>query len=78
MWIANFACQRQSTCNLVAILKNGRLADGQVLKMLLHGLNNICAVFCACIIKCTILPTFGFKKLHLNDRNLKLTSYQDG
>jgi hypothetical protein len=42
--------------------------------MLLHGLNNIYAGFGACIIKCTILPNFGFKKLHLNDRNLKLRS----
>ena len=65
MWIANFACQRQSSCTLAAILKNGRLRSGQALKMFLHnGLHNICAQFGACIIKCTILPVFGVNKLH--------------
>ena len=64
IWIMNFACQRQSSCNLAAILKNGRLLGGQALKMFLYGLNNICAKFGACIIKCTILPNFGVEKLH--------------
>jgi hypothetical protein len=35
-----FASQRKSTCNLVAILNNGRLSGGRVLKMFLHGPNN--------------------------------------
>jgi hypothetical protein len=78
IWIANFACQRQSTCNLVPILNNGRLPGGRVLKMFLRGPNNICAGFGACIIKCTILPNFGFKKLHYSDRSLMSPSYQDG
>ena len=69
MWIANFACQKQFYCNLAAILKNGRLPDGQALKMFLYELNNICAKFGACIIKCTILPNFCVKKLHYYDRS---------
>ena len=64
MWIANFVCKRQSSCNLAAILKNGRLPGGQALILFLYELNNICAKFGACITKCTILLNFGVKKLH--------------
>ena len=64
MWIANFACQRQSSCTSAAILKTGLLRSGQALKMFLYGLHKICAKFGACIIKCTILPNFGVNKLH--------------
>ena len=67
MWIANFACQKQFYCNLAAILKNRRLPCGYALKMFLYELNNIFAKFGACIIKCTILPNFGVKKLHYID-----------
>ena len=51
MWIANFACQRQSYCN-------GGLPGGQARKLFLYGLNNICAKFGVRIIKGTILPNF--------------------
>ena len=64
MWIANFVCKRQSSCNLAAILKNGRFPGGQALILFLCELNNICAKFGACITKCTILLNFGVKKLH--------------
>ena len=63
MWIVNFACQRQSSCNVASIMKNGRFPGGQALKIFLYGLNNLCAKFGACIIKCTILPNFGVKKI---------------
>jgi hypothetical protein len=64
MWTANFVCKRQSSCNLAAILKNGRLPGGQALILFLYEPNNICAKFGACITKCTILLNFGVKKLH--------------
>jgi hypothetical protein len=54
IWIGNFTCQRQFSCNLAAILKNDRLPGGHGLKMLLYGLYNIGAKLNACIIKCTI------------------------
>ena len=69
MWITNFVCQRQSYCNMAAILKNGGLSGGQARKLFLFGLNNICAKFGVHIIKCTILPNFGVKKLHYYCRN---------
>ena len=64
MWIANFACQRQSSCTLAAILKNGRLRSGQALKMFLCGLYNICAKLGAYITMCSILQNVGVNKLH--------------
>ena len=65
MWIANFFCKRQSSCNLAAILKNGRLPGGQALILFLYyELNNICAKCGACITKCTILLNVGVKKLY--------------
>ena len=64
MWIANFVCKRQSSCNLAAILKNGRLPGGQALIFFLYELSNICAKFGACITKCMILLNFGVKKLY--------------
>ena len=36
-------CQRQSYCDLAAILKNGRLTGGHARKLFLYGLNSICA-----------------------------------
>ena len=63
--IANFACQRQSSCNLAAILKNSRLPGGQALILFLYELNSICAKFGACITKCTILLNFGVKNIRI-------------
>ena len=51
-------------CNLASIVQNGQLPGGKALKMFLYGLINLCGKFGACIIKCTMLPNFGVKKIH--------------